>query len=68
MIFAKDRDKQKAEMKKNANTFEKTKVSDKSASVVGEPVPVYLIDQTVTRTANVLTNRLKHKRMQRAGK
>jgi ribosome biogenesis protein NSA2 len=68
-IFAKDRYKQKAEMKKTANTFEKQKVSDKTTSAVGdEPVPVYLMDQTVTRTADVLTNTLKQKRKQRAGK
>ena len=68
-IFNKERYKQKAEMKKTVNTFEKSKASDKTKSAVGdEPVPVYLMDQTVTRTADILSNSLKQKRKQRAGK
>ena len=68
-IFAKDRYKEKAEMKKTINTFEKSKIQDKSSAKVNEePVPYYLMDQSVTRTADVLTNTLKQKRKQRAGK
>ena len=68
-IFHKDRYREKAEMKKTINTFEKSKAADKKTKAVGdEPVPVYLMDQTVTRTADVLTNTLKQKRKQRAGK
>ena len=68
-LFHKDRYKQKAEMKKTINTFEASKAKDKTTSAIGsEPVPVYLMDQTNTRTAEVLTNSLKQKRKQRAGK
>lgn len=68
-IFAKERYQQKAEMKKTINTFEKSKAADKKKSNIGdEPIPVYLMDQTNTRTADVLSNSLKQKRKQRAGK
>lgn len=68
-IFHKDRYKQKAEMKKTINTFEKSKVADTKKKAIGdEPLPVYLMDQNVTRTADVLSNSLKQKRKERAGK
>jgi ribosome biogenesis protein NSA2 len=68
-IFHKDRFKQKAEMKRTLNTFEKSKAADKAQKRLGsEPVPVILMDQGAQRTADVLTNSLKQKRKQRAGK
>lgn len=68
-IFNKDRYKQKAEMKKTINTFQKSKAQDNSMSAVGdEPIPVFLMDQTNTRTGDILQNSIKQKRKQRAGK
>lgn len=67
--FHKERYKQKAEMKKTINTFEKSKAADKTTKKLGdEPVPVYLMDQTTTRTGDILANSLRQKRKQRAGK
>lgn len=68
-IFSNDRRKQKAEMKKTVNTFDESKVADKAAKKLGnEPIPFYLMDEEVTRTSDVLSNSLKQKRKQRAGK
>jgi len=68
-IYHKKRHAEKVEMKKTINMHEERKNKHKEDDMVKEgAVPAYLLDRQIVSRAKVLSNSVKQKRKERAGK
>ena len=67
-IFNKERRNEKIQMKKKIKAHEEKKVKKKAEPAPDGALPVYLLDRDVTSRAKVLSNMIKQKRKEKAGK
>ncbi|KAJ4427718.1 Ribosome biogenesis protein [Periplaneta americana] len=67
-MFNKQRRTEKIQMKKKIKTHEEKQVKNNSEKVAGGALPVYLLDRDVQSRAKVLSNMIKQKRKEKAGK
>lgn len=67
-IFNKERRSEKIQMKKKIKAHEEKKVQKKTEPVAEGALPVYLLDRDVSSRAKVLSNLIKQKRKEKAGK
>jgi len=67
-LFNKERRNEKIQMKKKIKAHEEKKVKEKSDKLPEGALPVYLLDRDVTKRAKVLSNMIKQKRKEKAGK
>ncbi|XP_067000271.1 ribosome biogenesis protein NSA2 homolog [Anabrus simplex] len=67
-LYNKQRRAEKIQMKKKIKMHEEKDVTNKSEKVAGGALPVYLLDRNVQSRAKVLSNMIKQKRKEKAGK
>jgi len=67
-IFNKERRNEKIQMKKKIKAHEEKKTKNVSENVAEGALPVYLLDRDVKSRAKVLSNMIKQKRKEKAGK
>lgn len=67
-MFNKQRRSEKIQMKKKIKMHEEKQVKNKSEKVAEGALPVYLLDRDVQSRAKVLSNMIKQKRKEKAGK
>ncbi|PNF18556.1 Ribosome biogenesis protein NSA2-like protein [Cryptotermes secundus] len=67
-MFNKQRRSEKIQMKKKIKMHEEKQVKNKNEKVAEGALPVYLLDRDVQSRAKVLSNMIKQKRKEKAGK
>ncbi|KAJ1531945.1 hypothetical protein ONE63_000584 [Megalurothrips usitatus] len=67
-LFSKERRNEKIQMKKKIKAHEERKTKKKEEQPQEGALPVYLLDRDVTSRAKVLSNMIKQKRKEKAGK
>jgi len=68
-LYAKERYKEKVQMKKNIKAHEEKEATAKSSKKVEEgAIPTYLLDRNEVNRTKVLSNMIKQKRKEKAGK
>lgn len=67
-IFNKERRNEKIQMKKKIHAHEEKKVKKQEEKVEDGALPAYLLDRGVQSSAKVLSNMIKQKRKEKAGK
>ena len=67
-LFAKERYKEKVQMRKAIKAHEEKKVDKKTKNPNTAPVPTFLMDREQTNSNKVLSNMIKQKRKEKAGK
>lgn len=67
-IFNKERRNEKIQMKKKIKAHEEKKIKKNTEKVAEGAVPVYLLDRDVQNRSKVLSNMIKQKRKEKAGK
>jgi ribosome biogenesis protein NSA2 len=67
-LFNKERFKQKIQMKKTIKEHEEKNAKSRVEDIEEGAVPAYLMDREQQRNSKVLTNMVKQKRKEKAGK
>lgn len=67
-LFNKQRYKEKVNMKKAIKAHEEKKTESKNTNKKENPVPAFLMDRDTTNTNKILSNMIKQKRKEKAGK
>ena len=67
-LFQKDRRNEKIQMKRNIQAHEEKKVKKQAEKVEDGALPTYLLDRGIQSSAKVLSNMIKQKRKEKAGK
>ncbi|KAK0086455.1 hypothetical protein PV325_003169 [Microctonus aethiopoides] len=67
-LFNKERRNEKIQMKKKIKAHEEKKVKQTSENTPEGALPVYLLDRDVSQRSKVLSNMIKQKRKEKAGK
>jgi len=67
-LFNKQRHKEKIQMKKTIKAFEEKKTKEKKEEIPDGAIPAYLLDREGQSRAKVLSNMIKQKRKEKAGK
>ncbi|XP_011500987.1 PREDICTED: ribosome biogenesis protein NSA2 homolog [Ceratosolen solmsi marchali] len=67
-LFNKERHNEKIQMKKKIKAYEETNIKKSEQLVPEGALPVYLLDRNIRSRAKVLSNMVKQKRKEKAGK
>lgn len=67
-IYNKERRNEKIQMKKKIKCHMEKKVKEKSNNIPEGALPVYLLDRDIKKDAKILSNMIKQKRKEKAGK